>query len=312
MNSIATKPGLIDKIMTFVQAIDYNMDFTFKPIAKTMPELPEIETTRRGIAPKTDQQQVARLIIRNPNLRWPIDSALPQKLQGRKITSVGRRGKYLLLHFGNGTLLIHLGMSGTLRVVPADTPVQKHDHVDILLENDSVLRLNDPRRFGSVLWHDQSEGEINQHPRLSQLGPEPLSSDFNGDYLYEKTRQRRVAIKTLVMNSHIVVGAGNIYANESLFLSQIHPQTQAASLTKDQCHRLAKHIKQVLQAAIEQGGTTLKDFLSPEGKPGYFVQKLHVYDRAGQPCTVCQTPIERIVLNQRASYFCPSCQAGSH
>lgn len=273
-----------------------------------MPELPEVETTRKGITPKTDQQTIKAFIVRNPNLRWPVDMTLQQRLPGQKIESIGRRGKYLLLKTSIGTLLIHLGMSGTLRVVPKDTTVQKHDHVDLVLDNDFALRLNDPRRFGSVLWHDKSEGEITQHKLLSKLGPEPLSEAFNGDYLYEKTRKRNVAIKSFVMNSQIVVGAGNIYANESLFLSNIHPQTKANKLSKKQCLLLADNIKKVLAAAIEQGGTTLKDFLSPDGKPGYFVQQLNVYDRAGQPCLVCNNTIEKIVLNQRASYFCPNCQ----
>ncbi|MEA3405874.1 MAG: bifunctional DNA-formamidopyrimidine glycosylase/DNA-(apurinic or apyrimidinic site) lyase [Pseudomonadota bacterium] len=273
-----------------------------------MPELPEVETTRKGIQPKVDQQTISKVIVRNGNLRWPVDSDLATKLTGLSVLKVDRRGKYLLLETQNGTLLIHLGMSGNLRVLPINTPVQKHDHIDIEFANGYLLRLNDPRRFGSVLWHSASEGPIEQHKLLAKLAPEPLSDDFNGQYFFEKTRKRKVAIKTLVMNSQVAVGAGNIYANESLFMSNIHPQTIASKLTKKQCEQLVNNIKKVLKAAIEQGGTTLKDFLSPDGKPGYFVQQLNVYDQAGKPCPVCDTPIERIILNQRASYFCPKCQ----
>ena len=273
-----------------------------------MPELPEVETTRKGITPKANQQKITGFIVRNPQLRWPIDLSLTNKLPGLVIQSIGRRGKYLLLNTQAGTLLIHLGMSGNLRILPKDTPLLKHDHVDIELANGFVVRLNDPRRFGAVLWHDVNDGDISNHKLLGKLGPEPLSDSFNGNYLYEKSRNRKVAIKSFIMNSHIVVGAGNIYANESLFLSKTHPQKPARKLTKKQCTLLADNIKTVLAAAIEQGGTTLKDFLSPDGKPGYFVQKLNVYDQAGKPCTVCGTTIERVILNQRASYFCPKCQ----
>ncbi|HHT00724.1 MAG TPA: bifunctional DNA-formamidopyrimidine glycosylase/DNA-(apurinic or apyrimidinic site) lyase [Thiomicrospira sp.] len=273
-----------------------------------MPELPEVETTRKGIQPKVDQQTISKVIVRNGHLRWPVDSDLAEKLTGLSVLKVGRRGKYLLLETQNGTLLIHLGMSGNLRVLPVNTTVQKHDHIDIEFSNGYLLRLNDPRRFGSVLWHSAGEGPVEQHKLLAKLAPEPLSDDFNGQYFFEKTRKRKVAIKTLVMNSQVAVGAGNIYANESLFMSNIHPQTIASKLTKKQCELLVSNIKKVLEAAIEQGGTTLKDFLSPDGKPGYFVQKLNVYDQAGKPCPVCDTPIERIILNQRASYFCPKCQ----
>jgi len=273
-----------------------------------MPELPEVETTRKGITPKADKQAITAFVVRNASLRWPVDLTLKQILPGLVIQSIGRRGKYLLLKTELGTLLIHLGMSGNLRILPANTPPLKHDHVDIVLENGYLVRLNDPRRFGSVLWHPASEGSVETHKLLAKLAPEPLSDEFNGQYFYEKTRNRKVAIKTLVMNSAVAVGAGNIYANESLFMSKIHPQTIASKLTKKQCELLVKNIKKVLEAAIEQGGTTLKDFMSPDGKPGYFVQQLNVYDQGGKPCTVCSTTIERIILNQRASYFCPKCQ----
>lgn len=277
-----------------------------------MPELPEVETTRKGIQPKTEQQSITHMVIRNPSLRWPVDSRLPEKLSGLTVLKVGRRGKYLLLETRKGTLLIHLGMSGNLRVLPKGTPVQKHDHIDIEFENGFLLRLNDPRRFGAVLWHEPIEGESHEHALLAKLGPEPLSDAFNGDALYQSARNRKVAIKSLIMNSQVVVGAGNIYANESLFLSGIHPRTPAQKLTRKQCVELAANIKLVLAAAIKQGGTTLKDFLNADGKPGYFEQKLNVYDREGKACPVCATPIERIVLNQRASYFCPNCQKPKH
>jgi len=273
-----------------------------------MPELPEVETTRKGIQPKVEKQTVTKVIVRNGSLRWPVDSDLPEKLTGLLISEVSRRGKYLLLKTQQGTLLIHLGMSGNLRVLPIGTPLLKHDHVELEFDNGFVLRLNDPRRFGSVLWHPASAGSVETHKLLAKLAPEPLTEAFNGAYFYEKTRNRKVAIKSLVMNSAVAVGAGNIYANESLFMSNIHPQTQAYLLSKKQCLILVENIKKVLEAAIKQGGTTLKDFLAPDGKPGYFVQQLNVYDQGGKPCNVCGTPIERIVLNQRASYFCPKCQ----
>jgi len=273
-----------------------------------MPELPEVETTRKGITPKANRQTITDFIVRNPNLRWPVDLTLTQTLPGLVIQSIGRRGKYLLLNTQDGSLLIHLGMSGNLRILPKNTTVQKHDHVDIVLANGFVIRLNDPRRFGSVLWHAASDGAVEQHKLLAKLAPEPLSEDFNGQYFFEKTRNRKVAIKTLVMNSQVAVGAGNIYANESLFMSKIHPKTVASKLSKKQCDLLVSNIKKVLEAAIEQGGTTLKDFLSPDGKPGYFVQKLNVYDQEGKPCPNCKSTIERIILNQRACYFCPQCQ----
>ena len=273
-----------------------------------MPELPEVETTRKGITPKANQQIIKQFIIRNAKLRWPVDLTLTDKLPGLVIQAINRRGKYLLLKTELGTLMIHLGMSGNLRVLPENTPPLKHDHIDIVLQNGYLVRLNDPRRFGSVLWHPATNGSIEEHKLLAKLAPEPLTDAFNGNYFYEKTRNRKVAIKSLVMNSAVAVGAGNIYANESLFMSKIHPQTQACKLSKKQCDLLVTNIKKVLEAAIKQGGTTLKDFMSPDGKPGYFVQKLNVYDQAGKPCTVCKTPIERIILNQRASYFCPKCQ----
>lgn len=273
-----------------------------------MPELPEVETTRKGIQPIVDQQTITAFIIRDGRLRWPVEKHLQKTLPGLVVLSVQRRGKYILLNTVKGCLLIHLGMSGNLRVLPVGSELQKHDHIDIEFANDYLLRLNDPRRFGSVLWHDANLGPVENHKLLAKLAPEPLTDAFNGAYFYEKSRNRKVAIKTLVMNSHVVVGAGNIYANESLFMSSIHPQTQASLLTRKQCDLLVENIKSVLIAAIKQGGTTLKDFLSPDGKPGYFVQQLKVYGQAGNSCPTCSASVERIMLNQRATYFCPVCQ----
>ena len=273
-----------------------------------MPELPEVETTRKGIEPKVNQQTITGFVIRDGRLRWPVETHLQSTLPGLVVLSVTRRGKYILLETIKGSLLIHLGMSGNLRVLPIGTEVQKHDHIDIEFANGYLLRLNDPRRFGSVLWHDAILGPVENHKLLAKLAPEPLTEAFHGTYFYEKIHHRKVSIKSLVMNSHVAVGAGNIYANEALFMSQIHPQTLANLLSRKQCDLLVENIKRVLIAAIEQGGTTLKDFLSPDGKPGYFVQQLKVYDQAGKPCPNCGTLIERIMLNQRATYFCPKCQ----
>lgn len=270
-----------------------------------MPELPEVETTRRGIYEKTHNQTIQNILIRNGSLRWPVDLNLPQKLPGLVIFDIKRRGKYLLLETAKGHLIIHLGMSGNLRVLPHTTAVQKHDHIDLVLNNGYCLRYHDPRRFGAWLWW---EGDLAEQPLLKNLGPEPLTDAFNGDYLFAKSRLRKIAIKNFIMTSQVVVGAGNIYANESLFLSGIHPQMLAQELTLVQANVLVQHIKTVLLKSIEQGGTTLKDFLTPDGKPGYFVQELNVYGQNGKPCPICQTTIEKVIINQRASFFCPQCQ----
>lgn len=270
-----------------------------------MPELPEVETTRRGITPQTQHQTITQIVIRNASLRWPVDENLPQKLPGLVIFDIQRRGKYLILKTAKGHLLIHLGMSGSLRVVPPESTVKKHDHIDLVMSNGLCLRYHDPRRFGAWLWW---EGELNKHPLLEHLGPEPLSDEFNAPYLFAKSRKRQVAIKNFIMTSQTVVGAGNIYANESLFLSGIHPQMLASQLTLKQSERLVDNIKFVLARSIEQGGTTLRDFLSPDGTPGYFVQQLHVYGKTGEPCSTCGTAIEKVIINQRASFYCPNCQ----
>ena len=281
--------------------------FTLKKLEeKIMPELPEVETTRRDIEDKIIHQTIRKLIIRNPNMRWPVESNLTEKLPGLSIQEVNRRAKYLLLKTAKGHLIIHLGMSGYLRVLEENTPPQKHDHIDLILENGHLLRLHDPRRFGAFLW---TEDAPENHPLLNHLGPEPLTEAFKGDTLFRASRNRTVALKTFIMNNDIVVGVGNIYANESLFLSGLNPKKPAKKLTQKQADLLAKNIKKVLKQAIETGGTTLKDFLTPDGTPGYFEQKLNVYGRDGKPCRICQTTIERLVQNQRATYFCPRCQS---
>lgn len=270
-----------------------------------MPELPEVETTRRGIDPHVRGATVNKVILRQLSLRWPVPEQLPVLLQRRKLLDLSRRGKYLLLRFHHGHLLIHLGMSGNLRIVQAETPVQKHDHVDLVFNNHSVLRFNDPRRFGAVLW---TEEPVFEHELLSSLGPEPLSDDFNADYLYRRSRGKKQAIKTCIMDSKVVVGVGNIYANEALFLAGIRPARAAGSLSRVKIVRLVEHIKSVLCKAITQGGTTLKDFVNSEGKPGYFKQELQVYGRAGQPCPKCSQVLKEIRLGQRSTVYCPSCQ----
>lgn len=268
-----------------------------------MPELPEVEVTRLGVAPHIHQQTVKQVIIRNPNLRWPVPREV-QQLVGQIIQQVSRRAKYLLLSTDVGTAIIHLGMSGKLRVVDRQTPIQKHDHVDIVFGNGLALRLNDPRRFGAFLWQAPNE----THILLSKLGPEPLSDDFTAQTLFERSRNKKLAVKNFIMDNHIVVGVGNIYANESLFKSGLHPLRLAGSLLLEECEELVKHIKQTLAYAIEQGGTTLKDFTQADGNPGYFAQKLLVYGRKGQQCINCQSELKEIKVGQRASVFCPTCQ----
>ncbi len=273
-----------------------------------MPELPEVETTCKGIQPYVENQTIVQFIIRNARLRWPVEAHLTQTLKNTVIQSVSRRGKYILLTTQKGVLMLHLGMSGNLRVLPSTSTPIKHDHIDIVLSNQRVLRLNDPRRFGSVLWHDAIQGSVKNHRLLCKLAPEPFSKEFNADYLYQKIKTKNVAIKKLIMNNQIIVGAGNIYASEALFNAKIHPLTIGKTLNKDMCQRLVTKIKNVLRESIKQGGTTLKDFVKPDGKPGYFEQKLNVYGRNGQPCTQCNTAIEKVIISQRASFYCPNCQ----
>jgi formamidopyrimidine-DNA glycosylase len=270
-----------------------------------MPELPEVETTCRGIRPHLLGQQVSKVIVRNPRLRWPIPPQLADELPGQRIQRVERRAKYLLLGSGEHTLILHLGMSGNLRIVRADTPAGKHDHLDLVLADGNCLRLQDPRRFGAALW---VKGNPNHHPLLKTLGPEPLSEDFNGAQLHALAHHRRVAIKRFIMNNHHVVGVGNIYANEALFHSGIHPARAAGRISRKRFDSLATTIKKVLHAAIQQGGTTLRDFVDSDGKPGYFSQQLAVYGRDGEPCPNCNNPVHRLTLGQRGTFFCPRCQ----
>ncbi|MGD8558691.1 MAG: bifunctional DNA-formamidopyrimidine glycosylase/DNA-(apurinic or apyrimidinic site) lyase [Gammaproteobacteria bacterium] len=270
-----------------------------------MPELPEVETTRRGISPHIIGQEIKNVIVRQRQLRWPIPGDLSEHLIGQAIHSVERRAKYLLLDTGNGTLVIHLGMSGSLRILPADVAPEKHDHFDIVFANETLLRLRDPRRFGAVLW---CHYPAVQHKLLTDLGVEPLSKDFTGDYLYRRARKRKLAIKQLIMDSHIVVGIGNIYANEALFLAGIRPSTQAHRISRVRMDNLVTACKKVLTRAIKSGGTSFRDFTRSDGRPGYFKQKLHVYGRGQQPCTICGTAIKLIRQQQRATYYCPTCQ----
>jgi len=270
-----------------------------------MPELPEVETTCRGIAPHIENNTISRIIVRNRNLRWPIPTGLNTKLKNKKILSVTRRAKYLLVKTEVGTLIIHLGMSGSLRILPTTETVEKHDHFEIQFKDGICLRLRDPRRFGSVLW---TKDDPLKHKLLINLGPEPLDKEFNADLLFEKSRKRKTTIKQFIMDAKIVVGVGNIYASEALFLSNIHPKRLAGKLSKAQSLILTKAIKKILRQAIKQGGTTLKDFTSSDGKPGYFSQKLKVYNRAGESCLTCKKPIKQITLGQRSTFYCSSCQ----
>lgn len=269
-----------------------------------MPELPEVETTKRGIAPHLEQQTVAKVIVRNNRLRQLVPDDIHQRCAGRQVKAITRRAKYLFIRLDDGELLIHLGMSGTLRVVDHELEAEKHDHVDLVLENGQCLRFNDPRRFGLYLWHEGTE----PHPLTTKLGPEPLTNDFDGKRLHDLAKNRKMAVKSYIMSNNVVVGVGNIYASEALFRAGIDPRKAAGKISRARYDRLAIVIKEVLEAAIEAGGTTLKDFSNADGKPGYFAQKLNVYGREGQPCNVCQKPIKQQVLGQRASFYCSSCQ----
>lgn len=270
-----------------------------------MPELPEVETTRLGIAPHITGLQVSGLTVRHSTLRWPIPSDLYAQIHAQTLQRIDRRAKYLLFYFDSGCLLIHLGMSGSLRILTECLPPAKHDHVDIKFETNCVLRYTDPRRFGAILWLGKSPG---QHPLLSKLGPEPLSKDFTGEHLYTLSRNRKLNVKQFIMDQAVVTGTGNIYANEALFASGIHPARIVNSIALMEYERLAEHIKRILTAAIAQGGTTLRDFTNSDGKPGYFKQQLHVYGRTGLACTQCQNRLQEIRINGRTSVFCDQCQ----
>jgi formamidopyrimidine-DNA glycosylase len=271
-----------------------------------MPELPEVETTRRGIAPHVEGRTVQGVVVRDARLRWPVPSRrLKKELVGQTVARLTRRGKYLLLATPAGTLILHLGMSGSLRLVTGEEAPQKHDHVDILFDHGQCLRLRDPRRFGAVLWTSRKP---EQHPLLRDLGPEPLSDAFHADYLWQRSRGRRIPVKAFIMDSKVVVGVGNIYANEALFAAGIHPRAVAGKISRERYGRLVAAIKAVLAAAVAQGGTTLRDFVNGEGRPGYFQQSLQVYGRAGEACHRCQGTIRLSQQGQRATYYCPHCQ----
>ncbi len=270
-----------------------------------MPELPEVETTRRGIEPHVLGRTVTRLIVRNPRLRWRVPAILEKELAGQTIESVTRRGKYLLLATAAGTAILHLGMSGSLRVVASTLPADKYDHVDIVLDSGDCLRLRDPRRFGSLLW---TRDDALRHKLLKDLGPEPLSPDFSGDYLHEKLRGRRRNIRDTLLDSRLVAGIGNIYANEALFAAGIRPTRQAGKITRVQCRLLARAIRETLERALRAGGTTLRDFRSSDGRPGYFQLSLNVYGREAEPCRTCRTSVRARRLGQRSAFYCPKCQ----
>jgi formamidopyrimidine-DNA glycosylase len=269
-----------------------------------MPELPEVEITRRGIAPYVEGQTVTGVVVRDPRLRWPVPRDLALQLTGRTVQRVLRRGKYLLLDCGAGWLIVHLGMSGSLRITEPGTKLKPHEHIDLVF-GCIALRLRDPRRFGAVLW---TSGDIAAHPLIAGLGVEPLSPAFSGAWLHAATRRRRADIKPLLMNAAIVVGIGNIYANESLFRAGISPRTPAARLSRARCEKLAKAVVETLDAAIAAGGSSLRDFVHSDGGSGWFQQQYFVYDRTGLPCRVCGTPIRGVRLGQRSTFLCPSCQ----
>lgn len=270
-----------------------------------MPELPEVETTVRGVAPHVSGQVVTALEVRNPSLRWPVPDDLADLIVGQTIRAVSRRAKYLLFAFDAGHMLIHLGMSGSLRMVAPSTPLKTHDHLVFSLGNGMQMRYHDPRRFGCVLW---TSAAVDEHDLIAHLGPEPLSDDFDAAYLYKLSRGRKLASKLFIMDSKVVVGVGNIYANEALFAAGINPNKAAGKLTKPACERVVAEIKKVLAAAIQQGGTTLRDFVNSDGQPGYFKQTLAVYGRGAQPCVSCGEVLKEIRLGQRSTVFCRHCQ----
>lgn len=269
-----------------------------------MPELPEVEVSRLGITPHLINRTIRHIDVRQPMLRWPVPAEV-MAIEQSPVLSVRRRAKYLLIDIPSGSIILHLGMSGNLKILPAATPAGKHDHVDIVLDNQTLLRLNDTRRFGAVLW--QSAGST--HSLLTTLGPEPLTADFQAQQLFQQCQKRSSAIKLVLMDNHVVVGVGNIYANESLFKAGILPTKPANQLTLAQCAVLVEVVKQILAQAITQGGTTLKDFSQADGKPGYFKQELLVYGRGGSACVSCGTALEEIRLGQRSTVFCRHCQA---
>ncbi|MBI2311876.1 MAG: bifunctional DNA-formamidopyrimidine glycosylase/DNA-(apurinic or apyrimidinic site) lyase [Betaproteobacteria bacterium] len=270
-----------------------------------MPELPEVETTRRGIAAHLVGRRIEGAVVRNAALRWRIPPHLGRMVRGLVVRDIERRGKYLLVRCEPGTLILHLGMSGSLRVLPVGTPAEKHDHFDLILDSGMLMRLRDPRRFGAVLWE---AGDPLKHPLLRDLGPEPLTGALTGKWLFRQTRNRSAAIKQVLMDGHLVVGVGNIYANEALFRAGINPKTPARRVGLSRYEQLAEAIRRTLRAAIRAGGSSLRDFVKSDGTPGYFQQQYQVYERAGEPCLRCGTPIRRIRQGQRSTFYCPRCQ----
>ena len=273
-----------------------------------MPELPEVETTRRGIEPWVVGQNITRWVVRNPNLRWPVE--IPRVLSGQTIHAVNRRGKYLLLETNVGSLIVHLGMSGSLRILDPTVAAKKHDHVDIIFGNNKVLRLNDPRRFGCVLF--QPGADAQQHPLLQRLGVEPLGNEFHGEHLFRCSRGKKLAVKNFIMDGKIVVGVGNIYAAEALFAAAIRPATAAGRIPAHRYQRLATEIVTVLSRSVQEGGTTLRDFVGSDGNPGYFKQRLNVYGRQGESCRHCKSVLKLQVIGQRSSVYCPTCQTSQN
>ena len=272
-----------------------------------MPELPEVEVTRRGIAPTVDGQVLRRLVVRETRFRWPVPEDLAERVRERQVGTAARRGKYLLLPFEHGTMILHLGMSGSLRHVHADESPRKHDHVDWIFDK-GILRLHDPRRFGAVLWHPADHGPVLGHPLLAKLGIEPFDPRFDGDWLHKNTRNRSQAIKQVLLGGDIVVGVGNIYASESLFQAGIDPRTPAMLIGPKRYARLAEAVRTTLGNAINAGGSSLRDYVGAGGESGYFQIGAFVYDRTGEPCRTCATPIRRLVQGQRATFYCPRCQ----
>ena len=291
--------------MTPLRLICNNYLRILRPWFTDMPELPEVETVCRGLRSQILGQTISGVDVRVEKLRWPIPKDLQMRLSGQTVKAVNRRAKYILIEVGTGVLLIHLGMSGVVKLVETMTPLQKHDHVDLMFSNGTCLRMNDPRKFGAWLWWDRP---LNEHPRLRHLGPEPLTDDFNAKSLHRLAQSRRVAVKNFIMDQKVVVGVGNIYASEVLFRVGIDPQRPANQISLSRYKKIVSEIKAVLAEAIEQGGTTIRDFAGTEGKPGYFAQKLLVYGREELPCVNCNEPIRNRRIGGRSSFYCPSCQ----
>lgn len=278
----------------------------FAPRGKlhAMPELPEVEITRRGLAPPLTGQKVTGLIVRDPRLRYPVPGELGMTVTGRVLRHIRRRAKYLLFDFGDGALLVHLGMSGSLRLVPVARAPEKHDHVDLIF-GEQALRLRDPRRFGALLW---IPADVQEHPLLAHLGIEPLSAEFSGEWLYRGTRHRTTCIKQLLMDGRFVVGVGNIYASESLYRARVDPRTPAGRLSLARCERVTQAVKATLEAALAAGGSSLRDFVHSDGSSGYFQQQYFVYNRGGEACRVCRSTVRAVRQGQRSTFYCPRCQ----